>query len=171
MKLNNHDRESFVRAVMGDVPQTDYNTKAEQLIRAAHEKWLPDAVKTVFQDSSLRQRFLKVCYLNPSSYLDNIALYAGDGFTLDSVKGLREKIGDLAAKACEQSAKRRSLHSQVKSAIYGCNTLKQAKDLMPEFAKYLPQDRDGKVTRDVPAISNLVTDLTAAGWPKKEAKK
>ena len=171
MKLNNYDRDSFVRAVMNDVPQIDYCAKAEALVKAAHEKWLPAAVKPLYEDKELRHRFLKTNYINFSQHLSSITLYAADGFEIGSVKGLREKISELAAKASEQSAKRRSLHSQVKSAIYGCNTLKQATDLMPEFAKYLPQDRDGKVTRNVPAIGNLVTDLTAAGWPKKETKK
>lgn len=34
---------------------------------------------------------------------------------------------------------------------------------LPEFAKYLPQERDGKVIRSMPVIANLVADLMQAG--------
>lgn len=167
MRLTNYDRDSFVRAVLNDVPQIDYNAKAEALIRAAHEKSLPPKIKAVFDDTELRDRYLRVHYFNPSAHLNNIALYAGEGFSLDSVKGLREKVFAIASKAAEQSSQRQSLRLQIKAAIYGCNTLKQACDTMPELIKYLPQDRGGKVTRQLPAIGNLVSDLTKAGWQKK----
>ena len=52
----------------------------------------------------------------------------------------------------------------------GKTRYEQALEILPEFAKYLPQERDGKVIRSMPVIANLVADLMQAGWPKDKAK-
>lgn len=60
--------------------------------------------------------------------------------------------------------------ASVRSAIYGCSTLKQAKERLPEFEKYLPAERDGKYIPNLPAVANLVTEMMNAGWPKDQKK-
>jgi hypothetical protein len=57
-----------------------------------------------------------------------------------------------------------SLETKLYATIRAFNTVKQARDAMPEFAKYLPEDADPKC-KTLPAITDLVTDLMKAGWP------
>lgn len=70
-----------------------------------------------------------------------------------------------------QTASRNALESKLNAIIGGCTTLKQAMERLPEFVKYLPQERGGKVISTLPAIANVVADLTAAGWPKDKPLK
>lgn len=170
MKLTNLDRDSFIRAVMNDVPLENFSEKAHALIKAAHEKWLPEPIRLVYADEKLRRQFLKVTYIRHSQHIESLSLYAAEGFEIIANKTLNEKVSELATKSRLQSEKRQALSQKLKSVIHSCNTLKQAQELLPEFVKYLPQDRDGKVTRNVPAVGNLVADLAEAGWPKKEKK-
>lgn len=64
-----------------------------------------------------------------------------------------------------------ALKAKLTAAIAACFTLKQAKERLPEFVKYLPTDRDSTGTSNLPAVANLVADLVQLGWPKdKEAQ-
>lgn len=45
-----------------------------------------------------------------------------------------------------------------------CKTLKQARERLPEFEKYPPKDVEKSPTM-LPALANLVADLTKVGWP------
>lgn len=160
MRLTKSDRDAFVSAVMDDVPSVDYRGQAHALVREDAVNQLPKKVKEVYEDDSLKK------------YLDRVSVYLNDQFHSAYVVGpeykmssaVAAKIKELAEKHKEQDKRRRVLKDSLKSAILACNTLKQAKERMPEFEKYLPADRDSTGTSNLPAISNLVTDLMLAGW-------
>ena len=58
------------------------------------------------------------------------------------------------------------LRSEVKALIAACHTLKQARERLPEFAKYLPAERSPAPKQNPLMVANTVADLTKAGWPK-----
>jgi len=51
-------------------------------------------------------------------------------------------------------------------AIEHCSTRKQFVDAFPEFEKYAPYE--AAPGRNLPAISNMVANLTKLGWPKQQ---
>lgn len=173
MRLTNSDREAFIASAMDDVPKRDYSTEARNIVLNAlravvpaelqkmivkYDEWFGShRVNMPTRISDFHTKLVK-------SYID------WDKVVADEKQ--RELIRDLAREAKAQDEARDALKSKLRAAIFSCTTLKQALELMPEFAKYLPAERDGVVTRSMPAIANLVADLTAAGWPKgkKNAK-
>jgi hypothetical protein len=170
MRLTTLDRDAFVRAVMDDVPQTDYDSQAQEIANGIVRDAMPAKVRDVYDDPELRDYLRSECFYG-GNYLDSIYLYgvhvrrdrADDAMKLSDI--INQALADLSQKAETQTKTRRELRDKARAAIYACNTLKQARDALPEFVKYLPADRNG-ATSNVPVIAGLVTDLMAAGWPK-----
>ena len=167
MRLTNSDRDAFVLAAMDDVPKVDYDEQAKKLVLDHLKEVLPvdlqNAIakypewfeaKTIAMPGQLQDFATRLCN---HSYSERF---------LAQWPVLATPLRELAKAKAEQDTKRTLLSSSLRGAIYGCNTLKQALELLPEFAKYLPQERDGKVIRSMPVVANLVADLMAAGWPK-----
>jgi len=159
MKLTNSDRDAFVSAVMSDVPLVDHSEQARKIVLAAAAAKLPKELKPIWADTNLRG-FIGTSEHFSMPYPLGTARVPPVTFTPPKeLEGLAE-----AAKA--QSSTRDALRRKVRAVISGCSTLKQATERLPEFVKYLPWDRNGSSTVDLPAIANVVTDLLAAGWPK-----
>ena len=167
MKLTISDRDAFVLAVMNDVPKINYNEQAHKLIKGHAYSIMPAKIKAVFDDKKLIG-YLTTPYFYVSKDIDSICLpgtydYRMDQKTTDAVF----KLGTLNK---EQKEKYKKLKEQVMGVIKSCNTLKQAMERLPEFAEYLPKDRDGTGVSNLPAISNTVAELVQAGWPKNKPK-
>ena len=169
MKLTNSDREAFVRAAMDDVPKENYDVPAHKLVLDHLRATVPVDLQNAI---AKYPNFFDAHQVSMPAHL-------GD-FSTCLIPAYREvrhivtgeiyiEILALARKAEAQRLQRDALESKLRGAINGCNTLKQALEILPEFAKYLPQERDGKVIRSMPVIANLVADLMQAGWPKDKA--
>ena len=167
MKLTKSDREAFVRAVIDDVPTVDYQEQAETLVRSVALSTFPEDLRPmvtkypdyfesqyVYLPGQLQNRYFKI---NRS---------CASGFFKEKFPEIWEQLSALAKQIEEQNEQVRTLRHQLSGVIESCSTLKQAKERLPEFEKYLPKERNGVTVANLPAISNLVTDLTAAGWPK-----
>lgn len=171
MKLTIADREAFVRAAMDDVPQIDYDEQAKKLVLDHLKEVLPidlqNAIAKYPEWFEAKTIQMPGCLQNFATRLCNA------GYTdryLNQWPELKVHLEELAKAKKAQDTKREALSSQLKGAILSCNTLKQAKEVLPEFVKYLPEDRDGdKKCRQMPVIANLVADLMQAGWPKDKA--
>lgn len=175
MRLTTSDREAFVRAAMDDVPEVDYGEKIRKLVMDHLHKTVPQELQEVIvkYPEWFEARRINTPDGVPDFNTKLTCRYVSVGELLKDAPGTLEKVRELAREAKTQSAKRTELRRSLSGAIAGVNTLKQALEILPEFAKYLPQERDGKVIRSMPVIANLVADLTAAGWPKgkQNAKK
>lgn len=163
MRLNKSDKQAFVLAVMADVPQIDYQAKARALVDQEIRAQLPTAVRAVYDDKKTRP-YLGNAYVSlpgyfSCGYFDGAACYS-------MTSGLRDTLSALSDEARAQETRRRDLKNRIEGVIESCTTLKRAKELLPEFEKYLPAERGTVIDRSVPVISNIVADLTAAGWPK-----
>jgi hypothetical protein len=80
-----------------------------------------------------------------------------------------EKVTNELCKAYkDEDEKRQRTYYQLKSAIESCTTIKQLNDRLPEFKKYFPTVE--KPVANMPALTNVVADLSKLGWPKGESK-
>ena len=172
MRLTQYDRKAFVVAAMEDVPQVDYDKQAEKLVKdhlktilpvdlqnamAKYPDWFP--ARTVQMPGTLQNFATPLCSNSNSSSF------------LKQYPELLNKVDALSELKYQQVQKRADLEVQLKGAITNCPSLKAAMEILPEFAKYLPEDRDGdKRCRQMPVITNLVTDLMNAGWPKDKGE-
>ena len=165
MRLTKLDKECFVDSVMGDVPQIDYDEQAAAICMAWAIERLPAEVAVVYKKFPgwIEARQLSTPRGLNSTYVPMLERMWN---TSDDQPELWAKLVPLSEAAQAQCEARRELKSKVMAAIYGCSTLKQAQDRLPEFKKYLPEDCNGTSTANLPATANLVTELMAAGWPK-----
>lgn len=166
MKLTKADKEAFVRAVMDDVPMVNHNEEAASLVMAEVIANLPEKVKTAYE---AHPEWIKRDLINLPGCLRSMYGPAL-GYTRASElsKELQERLEALAAAEKEQLRVRCELEQKVRAIINSCTTLKQAKERLPEFEKYLPAERGSFGTAQLPVVANLVTDLVNLGWPKTE---
>lgn len=170
MNLNKYDKQAFVIAVMGDVPQVDFNAQAETLVRRWEKAQMPDAVAKAVE---LHPEWIGTKHLLLPGRLDNRQGIATDnGYRIrDTDPDTWSALEAISEKLKEQNQSRNNLQAKLTAVIETCRTLKQAKERLPEFEKYLPKERGpGAVDRSMPMVSNLVADLNAAGWPKNGSR-
>ncbi len=157
MRITKWDKAAIVKAIMADVPMPDKNKRRTELqaeiVKAMSPecrkvyKSMPDALRThnvgelIYNDTNYNSRYI----------------------VLGDVK--EAKLKELCAKYEEQDHVIRKAKNAAKSAIEACSTLKQLNDRLPEFKKYFPTQE--KPVANLPALVNVVADLTKLGWPKK----
>lgn len=173
MKLTNAMRDTFVRHVMQDVPEIDYQAELQKVAEAHVCEKLPKEITKIFKNASLKG-FIAISNMSFRSqsgrYLSaNIPIYS-DYSSVKSDLLLLPEFADLLTKHDKQTETRISLKYKVEQSIQSVSTVKQALELMPAFAKYLPKQGE-TISKLTPAvIANLAADLSASGWPK-DAKK
>ena len=172
LRLNQSMRQAFVSAVMDDLPSIDYTQQAQEMV----QEWLYNAAPVALREAYINPKTKD--YFHPDyQHLYNTGL---GGFTVQMTPShqwrmeqdaprLYAMVVELGVKARAQSKARDEMKAKLTGVIYAYNTVKQAREGLPEFVKYLPDD-SLPVDRTVPAIANLVSDLMAAGWPKDEVK-
>lgn len=163
MRLNKSDKESFVRRVMQDVPQIDFDALARAAIQEDALKVMPDAIRAIYDDELLRP-FLRCEYVS-TGFSGQVCVYACIRYWKSDE--LKNELMKLQAQFYFQKKERDSLETKVRSMIYSCTTVEKARKALPEFAEYLP-DREA-VCKTLPAVTNVVTDLMLAGWKQPKA--
>ena len=158
MKINKYDKQAIVKAIMNDVPKPD-KTKRRAAIQDAVVKAMSPVVRKVFKEcpGALRNE------------------YVGD-LTYDNTWASREVIvGDVTAEVLEAILKpyreeddaRHNAETKLRNAIESCTTRKALMDRLPEFEKYFPAE-SAPMSKNLPALANVVSDLSKLGWPKKK---
>jgi hypothetical protein len=165
MRLTNYIRDAFLSAVMADVPQpVDYSEEIRKTATEDIMSTIPESVKVVWNDLKARE-YLKKCYSN----YDNVSIaHPGESEYRHSIKLTAEaksKVDKLIEEMNAERKKRHELRKKLEGVAYGCKTLKQLRDLLPEFTKYMPEE-DKPLSSNLPAITNVVADFVKAGWPK-----
>lgn len=166
MKLTNTMRDAFVRQVMDDVPQMDYDEQIRKAAVKAALSLVPPVVKKAWEDKE------------SNGFVETTTIY---GSTIPSPRGWTDKdvyhnkvrevpeLKELVNKRDAQRDSRRALTEKLRSVAYSVTTVKMLKEAMPEFAKYLPADQPTAV-RTLPVVANVVNELVKAGWPKDQKK-
>ena len=73
-----------------------------------------------------------------------------------------QELTVIAEAYAQQEASREELELKLKGVVNGCNTLKQLKEALPEFEKYMPAESEPP-SKNLPALANIVADFQAAG--------
>ena len=170
MKLTKIDREAFVRAVMQDVPKVDYMEQARKLVLDDSIEQLPPQLRQFALDNKTSGFLRTDNFYTYQGFQQSFTVFAGRGGSFSLTKKSQAAYDKLVDQYKAQKAQREALKERSQAVITGCTTLKTAKERLPEFEKYLPQDREGSKTPNLPAIANIVADLTKLGWPKTQAK-
>ena len=158
MRLTNYMRDAFISAAMHDVPQEDFEDQIQTLLVKAAISCLPPKVRAFYDDPATRDF---VCQTRlPCGF--KYAYVPGLG-TLP--EGTQEKYIKLKEKQKEQDTRLHGLRRQLRGVAYSARTRKALVALLPEFEKYLPADEQAAI-KTLPAIANIVSDFTKAGWPK-----
>jgi hypothetical protein len=169
MRLTQTHREAFVRAALNDVPTVNYREKIQKLIQEDSINKLDPALRRIARSNTLKM-FLAtaVTYFDSTS----VTIFSDERYGHQYVASSEEvgaELRELAAKQKAQEETLSNLRSKLTAAAKSCSTRKQLAELLPEFEKYLP-DEEGKASRSVPAISNMVGDFIRAGWPKDKSQ-
>ena len=158
MRIDKYTKQAIVRSIMQDVPPVDKDKRYIDL-QAAIVKAMSPEVRKVFKSTpgALRTQYVgDLCSIGYGSR----ELVVGDVHK-DTVEALAKPYRD-------EDKARHEAKCKLQSAIEACSTLKQLNDRLPEFKKYFPTEQPP--TKNLPAIANVVADLSKLGWPK-DAKK
>lgn len=157
MKIDKYVRQSIVRAIMNDVPKPDKVKRRAELQAAIVKAMSPD-VRKVYKTTP---DALKTSYLGDAIYDDkhwsSRELVVGDvsEATLDELtKPYKDEDEATSAVRCK-----------LEGAIEGCTTRKALMTRLPEFEAYFPAEQ-APLSKSVPALANMVADLSKLGWPK-----
>ena len=164
MNLNKYDKQAFVTAVMDDVPCVDYDEQAKKLV---HDWALTQMPKEVLAVYKKHPAWFKTEYTYMPGGLSDTFIPHQDGRRVvqNDAPELWAKLVELGVAAETQNDNMRDLRLRLEATIESCRTLKQAKERLPEFEKYLPTERGTTGCTNLP-VANLVADLMQAGWPK-----
>lgn len=148
MKLTNYLRDSFVRSVSNNIPKVQWPTE-DQLQAEALKKMAP-RVKALYKDETLRNA-LKTDreYINGFGY---IRVVVGD-----------VKLADLLKPYRDAEEARRQVLKKIEGVAYGCSTLKQLQEALPDLKKHMPSEKTGSPA-NLPVPAGLMGELKAAGF-------
>jgi hypothetical protein len=161
MRLTNSIRSAFVRSVMADVPQVKYDEEYRKECKAVALSLAPEKLRPFLQDLKY-ENYFRTSYVHASP---GLSAHVRDCDRLDSVYNNSPKLAEIIAKATAQNETQTRLRQSINAAANSANTVKQLKNMFPEFAKYLPAD-EAAADRSVPCVQNVVADFVKAGWPK-----
>lgn len=153
MKLTKYEKEAIVRAIMQDVP-TKSDTVLTAEIQAALFAEMSAPVKKLYKT---HPKAIKTERL--PGY--DLGLSYGTHFVVGDAD-----VGKATRPFAKQQEDRNTAHRKLSGAVMGCNTLAQLKKLLPEFISYFPSETEP--TKNLPAVANMVADLSKLGWPKKK---
>lgn len=177
MRLNESIRSAFVNAVLNDTPKVDYVEQRRKIIQDYLFAIAPAAILRVYKDQDLR-RFLRLDHVSYETAKGGRLSWGLGKYWLVPDSDHTYKVEDretlkqlhvIDTLEIAQFEQRTELEKKLRATILAFNTVKQARDALPEFVKYLPDEADPKC-KTLPAITDLVTDLVKAGWPDKGKK-
>jgi hypothetical protein len=161
-RITKWDKEAIVRAIMNDVPVPDKKKRKEELQAAVVKLMSPEARK-LYKNSPHALRTYNVGELT----YDGCTWDSRDVIVGDVTQG---QVDELKKKYVTEDRARQDARNSLKAAVMACTTIKQLNDRLPEFKSYFPTIE--KPITTLPALANVVADLSKLGWPKgKEVAK
>jgi hypothetical protein len=157
-RITKWDKEAIVKAIMADVPLPDKKKRREEL-QAAVVKLMSPECRKLYKNcpSALRTQCI------------GELIYDGTWSSRDIITGdvKSSLIDDLKKKYEAEDKKISDARWALKGAIEACTTIKQLNDRLPEFKNFPTAE---KPAANLPALANVVADLSKLGWPKGEKK-
>jgi len=162
MRLTSTLRRSIVNNIIADIPRTDFDEQLRPLVQQEAYRQLPEAVKKIQSDPKLND-YLRRVFVRPVRSLSSVEV-CNPYF---DVKKIEKKIKTIE-KAYE---KQRCSVSDIKHVLQGAlakvNTIEKAREVLPEFASYMPEEERPIV---YPVAKNVAKELKALGWPANKTK-
>ena len=158
MKIDKYVRQSIVKAIMADVPAPD-RSKRHADLQAALVKLMSPPARKVY---SATPKALATYHTGESTY--NGTDWNTRTVVIGDVTG--DKLNALLKPYEAEDEAHRIAAQRLRSAVDSCTTRKQLMDRLPEFEKYYPA-ADVPMSKNLPALANVVADLAKLGWPKK----
>ncbi len=155
MNLDKYTKQSIVTAIMNDLPPID-KAKRTTEIKAAIVKAMSPEVRKLYKTKPGALRHQSVAYT--SEYRT-----WGDEIPVGDVT--EEQIKEIVAPYKKEEDERTAMKHKLIGAFEGIRTLKAALKAFPEFKKYMPTEAEP--TKNLPALANVMADLSKLGWPKK----
>lgn len=155
MKLTKYEKEAIVNAIMQDVPKPVHNVLRDEIQTKLVAAMSPEARKLY----KIKPKALVTDRLSSYECLLD--------FGVDFVVGDADSK-QVFAEYKKQAQARDDARRKLAYAVNGCNTLAQLKKLLPEFISYFPSETEP--TKNLPAVANMVADLSKLGWPKSQTK-
>lgn len=155
MKLTKLHKQAIVRAIMQDTPPLPRNKWPDE-IKAAIVKLMSPEVRKLYKTKPGALRHRNVEYTTEFSKWGH-EIPVGDV--------TKEQIATIVEPYDKQVRERSDMERKLTAAFEGISTLKQAESTFPEFKKYYPTE--AQPTKNLPALANVMADLTKLGWPKK----
>jgi hypothetical protein len=159
MKLTKYQKEAIVRAILQDVPKPDMK-KRREAAQAAIVKLMSPACRKVYRENP---KALATVYVGDR--LNDGYGYEGRNIIAGDVSDKQVEV--VLAPYKEEDEKRSETCRNLNNAIMSCTTLASLQKMFPEFKKYYPTEV--QPTKNLPALANVVADLSKLGWPKKAA--
>lgn len=156
MKLTKYQKEGIVRSIMQDVPKPNRSQRHAE-IQAAIVKLMSPECRKVYKNTpkALATHHVGNLTYDGCNWLTREVI-VGDVST-DKLKALFKPY-EAADEAFDRA------YAQLSNAVMSCGTLAALKKLFPEFEQYFPTEQ--QPTKNLPALANVVADLTKLGWPK-----
>ena len=148
MKLTNYLRDSFIRSVKNNTPEVKVPT--EEKLQAAALKLMPPKVRALYKDEEARKALI-----HTNKY------FSGHGY-ISVVLG-NVKIDDILKPFNDATTARLEVLDKIRGVAYGCTTLKQLQEALPELVKHMPTE-DGPSKTGLPVPAGIMNDLKAVGF-------
>lgn len=159
MKLTSYHKQAIFMSVRNDIPKPDVE-KTFADMQAALVVAMSPAVRKLYKT-------------HPGA----LATHFVESWRYGFATGKPLVAGDAPATSVlqpwEDAAKeRQATLLKVENAIKGCRTRAQVLKMFPEFEKYLPSEAftPASASAQLPALANVIADLTKLGWPKQGSK-
>jgi hypothetical protein len=171
MRLTNYIREAFVTAAMADVPKIDYQEQATTLARESVRKLFEKDNPGIDYKQLEKTGWLPKQTIHLPGIFWNISA-ASNEYDIIQLRDLKTwvRLNEMHELAKEQETKLKDLKNKLKGAAASCTTVKMLRELLPEFANYLPAETEA-TCRTLPAVANIMSDFVKAGWPKQNQGK
>lgn len=168
IRLTKQMRESIIQRIMNDVPKEDYDSKARDLLVKSVQNELPKEIQAML-GTHLE------CHLGSTSFSVNgehgNRIYAYIPGATDKYRvpiTAVEAIKALLDKDYTQRCSRGALQNELAILFSSFSTVEKLRDKFPQFDKYLPNAE--QPTFPVAVVSDVLSNLQQAGWPKGTKK-
>lgn len=156
MRLTKYEKEAIVRAIMADVPEPDKVKRRKAIIEAVVKAMSPECRKVYLRTPDA----LATYYSGDVAYSG----WAHNHRNIPQGDVPNEVVEAILKPYHEEDSALVDARTKLRGIVMSCNTLQQLTKLLPEFIKYFPTET--APTKNLPALANMVADLSKLGWPK-----
>lgn len=166
-RLLKAERAQIRRAILADVPQTDYAELIRKRCLELAVASLPPAARRLWENTATRGllKTKTVYFYRASGSYSIIASASVPGFVghHDAIKTDLEVVS-FVQKLSAQTEAYDQLYTELEVNLAGIGTHEEFAKRWPELVKYLPDGPEAK-SANLPATTKLLDDLKAAGLP------